>query len=668
MVSPATAQRLAPDAVRPRADGELLLRRRTAHSAPGEPSGPPPCPQGRLRTLFPHVLGEYLAPAIPDPEHRVASIAFIRFSGTDGMLAGPGPDALAGALHRVVSLVEESLAPEGVTLLATDLDSDGGKFFLGSGIPASHEDNEGRMLRALRRVADADSPLPLQLGINRGHVFAAEVGIAQRGAYTGMGDTTNTAARIMAKAPGGAIYAHPAVLEHSRTRFEVSPAGPFPMKGKAVPLLVYDIGEELGTREDTSAEGRLPFLGREQELAAVREAVAAALSGTGGAITVAGASGMGKSRLLQEALHGMDIAHRVVVRAEPYGSASAYRVFRDPARRLLGIERGEPGAMGRELLAALARVAPELLPMAPLLADVVQVDVPSTPEADRLDPQYRPDRLADAVIRLMDATLPGRLVLVAEEAHWADAASARLLERIAAAAPGRPWAVVAVRRSDPGGFDPAAGARVALAPLPVEVVEQLVIAATEAAPLRTHEIAAVVDRAEGSPLYVEEVTRAALDAGSLDALPESVQGAMSAQIDLLPQRLRRILRYCAVLGRVAAQDAGGRRHGCRGGRPGQPGHVPADRRPRPMALPQQPGAGRRLRGAGLQDPQPPAPCRRRGAGEHERRPRRRCRHPGAALLACRGRRADVALCADGREPGPTRLCQRRCRGVLRACP
>ena len=101
-----------------------------------------------------------------------------------------------------MTAVEAALAVEGVTLLATDLDTDGGKFFLGSGVPATHEDDEGRMLRALRRIADADLPLPLQLGVNRGHVFAAEVGVAERAAYSAMGDTTNTAARIMATAPG----------------------------------------------------------------------------------------------------------------------------------------------------------------------------------------------------------------------------------------------------------------------------------------------------------------------------------------------------------------------------------------------------------------------------------------------------------------------------------
>ena len=549
VVSAATAARLAPDAVRPREDGELMLRRRSAHSAPGEDFVLPDVDRERIRGLFPIELGEYLDPGIPDPEHRIASIAFIKFSGTDALLAGPGPDVLAEALHRTVSLVEDALAPESISLLATDLDSDGGKFFLGSGIPTSFEDNEGRMLRALRRIADSDSPLPLQLGVNRGHVFAAEVGIPERGAYTGMGDTTNTAARIMSKASAGVLFAHPAVLEHSRTRFAVKPAGPFPMKGKAVPLLVFEVGEELGTVEEATSESRLPFLGRDRELETVRGALDEALGGTGGVITITGATGMGKSRLAFEAVKETSEVQVVVVRAEPYGAASAYRVFRDPVRRLLGLERDTPEAMGQALLATLARVAPDLLPMAPLLADVVQVDVPSTPEVDQLDPQYRPDRLADAVVRLVDETMPGPLVLVAEEAHWADGASARLLERLGAASASRPWAVVAVRRGQEGGFAPTSGTHVTLDPLPPEVMERLVIAATEATPLRPHEIAAVVDRAQGNPLFVEEVTRVALNTGSLDTLPESVQAAMSAQIDLLHPDARRVLRYCAVLGR-----------------------------------------------------------------------------------------------------------------------
>ncbi len=267
VVSPATAARLSPGSTRPRADGELLLRRRAVHSRPATDPSVPPGDDRLLRTLFPVELGEYLAPGPPDPEHRVATIAFVRFSGTDAILAEQGHEALGETLHELVTGVEQALNVEGVTLLATDIDSNGGKFFLGSGVPVASEDDEGRMLRALRRIADAGLPLPLQLGVNRGHVFAAEVGIDERAAYSAMGDTTNTAARIMSTAPLGAIHAHPTVLEQSHTRFAVTPAGPFAMKGKSVPLAVYAVGEEIGTRESV-ATGRLPMLGRDEELAA----------------------------------------------------------------------------------------------------------------------------------------------------------------------------------------------------------------------------------------------------------------------------------------------------------------------------------------------------------------------------------------------------------------
>ena len=278
-----------------------------------------------------------------------------------------------------------------------------------------------------------------------------------------------------------------------------------------------------------------------------------ALSGVGGVVTVDGPTGMGKSRLAHEALDKAAAAAggaaRLVVRGEPYGASSTYRMLRDPLRQLLGVSRAAPDVMGTALLAALERSAPDLLPMAPLLADVAQVDVPATPEADRIDPQYRADRAADVVIDLLARLVPGPVVLVVEEAHWADGASAALLGRVAFATAGRPWAVLVVRRGDTGGFAPDSGVRVVLGPLPPEVIERLVHAATEATPLRPHEVAAIVARAEGNPLFVEEVTRLALGSGSLGQLPESVHAAMSTQIDQLHPPARRVLRYCAVLGR-----------------------------------------------------------------------------------------------------------------------
>ena len=64
-----------------------MLRRRAAHSAPGEEFVLPDVDRARIQGLFPHELGEYRDQGIPDPEHRIACIAFIKFSGTDALLA-----------------------------------------------------------------------------------------------------------------------------------------------------------------------------------------------------------------------------------------------------------------------------------------------------------------------------------------------------------------------------------------------------------------------------------------------------------------------------------------------------------------------------------------------------------------------------------------------------
>ncbi len=263
---------------------------------------------------------------------------------------------------------------------------------------------------------------------------------------------------------------------------------------------------------------------------------------------------MGKSRLAYEAVRATSGAQVVVVRAEPYGAASAYRVFRDPLRRLLGLSVTHPRRWARHCWRLSQGSPPTCNRWLHFSPTWSRWTCPTPPRSTRLDPQFRPDRLADAIVRLVDEAMPGPLILVAEEAHWADAASARLLDRLGAASAGRPWAVIAVRRGEEGGFAPARGTRITLDPLPTDVMERLVIAATEATPLRPHEIAAVVDRAQGNPLFVEEVTRVAIDTGSLDTLPESVQAVMSAQIDLLQPDARRVLRYCAVLGRSFREE------------------------------------------------------------------------------------------------------------------
>ncbi len=497
--------------------------------------------------VTPPIIASVLEHGAPDPVHRIATMAFFKFKGTDQRLAADGPDALADDLHRTLEIAQAAFEAEDIALLYVDVDANGGKLFCSSGIPVTGEDDEGRMLRAARSILDAEPPLALQVGIHRGHVFAGELGAREQAVFSIMGDTVNTAARIMVTAPPGVIHAHPAVLDAARTRYQTEPQGPFTFKGKAQPQIVYRVGDELGPRESTDGHD-LRFHGRDAELADLRERIVAVTAGRGDVVTLVGAAGLGKSRLIREAL-GSDHPRLLDLHAEPYGASNSFRVVRDPLRALFGLRGDDSSALVDSLGHTVRQHAPQLEPYLPLIGDALQLPVPSTPEVDVIASQYRPDRTADAVLELLDAVHDGPLVVIAEDMHWADDASAHLLSRIADATTSRPWLLLVARRDEDGGFAPESGNRIPIAPLSEQAVRALTIDATEAAPLRPHEIDLVVERSAGSPMFVGELLAAAQELGSLEAVPESLQGTLAAQVDALDPLSKRVLSYASVLGR-----------------------------------------------------------------------------------------------------------------------
>src|SRR5215831_5332325 len=180
----------------------------------------------------PHVAPEKIALCLPPavrahvlggggiPEHRPVTVAFIRFEGTDALIGQSGDSATADALHRLMSAVEAATEEQNVAFLASDVDADGGKLILSAGAPKVMGNDEERMLLALRRIAESELPLPIRIGVNRGAVFAGDIGPKYRRTYTVMGDAVNLAARLMAKAEPRQIYAIGGVVGRSRAKLE----------------------------------------------------------------------------------------------------------------------------------------------------------------------------------------------------------------------------------------------------------------------------------------------------------------------------------------------------------------------------------------------------------------------------------------------------------------
>jgi class 3 adenylate cyclase/tetratricopeptide (TPR) repeat protein len=550
-VSPETAARLPRGAATPSAadDGHAgwRLKWRRAPVA-----GPGLVPRREVSAdavagCLPAVLRAHLADGLSEFEHRVASVAFVKFKGVDALMANEGADAVAKGLSEIVRVTQEAAESEGVAFLASDIDEDGGKLILVSGVPANQADDEGRLLRAARRIADHEGVLYKKIGVNRGHVFAGTVGAEYRATYTVMGDTVNLAARLMAAAPPGAVYATAPVLERSRTRFDVEVVPPFMVKGKSAPVHAFAVGAEAGHRAAAGDDDQGPFVGRTAELDVLVDALRRADSEAARPVEVVGESGLGKSRLVREAIAAAAVS-TFMVRGEPTGTNSPYRAFREPLRALLGIERGEQAAMAATLRASVVAVDADLAEYVPLIAAVASIDVDSTPTVDAIDARFRPGRTADLLIRLLDALLPAPRAIVVEDAQWTDAVSDYLLERLVGAAQTHAWTVVSARRTGDAGWVPAEAAQVALGPLPDAAVRDLVVQTLDSVPLRPHEIDAIVARAAGSPLFADELIGVVRTTGSVDDMPDSLEAAVNAEIDRLEALPRALLRHAAVLG------------------------------------------------------------------------------------------------------------------------
>ncbi|HEX7165917.1 MAG TPA: tetratricopeptide repeat protein, partial [Acidimicrobiales bacterium] len=313
----------------------------------------------------------------------------------------------------------------------------------------------------------------------------------------------------------------------------------------AAPITAYALGAVSGT-QDTRVSAHAPLVGRDEELATLLGVVADG----GQVVDIAGPVGTGKSRLLEELRDAVDGEVRVVT-CEQYERTTPYFAFGVLLRTLLGLGLGSSGDAAADadaLAAAVIRLEPSLERWLPLVGDVVGIAVPDTPVTARLDPRYRRERIAYVVTDLLTAALPGRAVVAFDDVHWLDGASAEILLHLASAIEGRPWTVCVTRRPDAAETTAPPGAvEISLGRLDAAASRALVAAAGADSPLPPHVANAVLERAEGNPLFLEELVRMARR-GSTDELPDSLEAVVAAQIDGLEPGDRRLLRHAAVLG------------------------------------------------------------------------------------------------------------------------
>ena len=550
VASPSTA-RLLPARYVGDAKGDGFLLRGTPPALPlPAPTATSAQSRAAAAAAVPDDVCRHLVGGGSEPEHRLATVTFIRYEGTDEVLERDGPERLGENLAALVETVQIAAASHGITFLASDIDKDGGKIILTAGAPRATEADEEASVLAARAIIDAGLPVSLRVGMNRGYVFAGDIGPPYRRTYTVMGDTVNLAARLMASAPGGEVLATAGILEHSRTRFHTRALPPFAVKGKAKPVEAWSVGQPLAERPIDAAE-HLPLVGRDDVIETLERALERAVgSGAGAVVEIVGEPGMGRTRLAEEVrarAAGVPIAW---TNGGPYAAGTPYYPFRSMLRDVLAFTEADASAEG--LRQAVASRAPELLPWLPLVGIVLDVRIDPTPETKMLDESFLRARLERTVIELLEAVVGSPATFVFEDVHFFDEASAGLLAALAASASRSGWLVVVTRGETRRGHAAAIpeSTVVMLDALSAPDSRRLAELAAGDDPISEHELDAIASRAGGNPLVIRELVAAACGAEDVDVLPESVEALMTARIDQLPPRDRILLRTASVLGTV----------------------------------------------------------------------------------------------------------------------
>src|SRR5262245_11686454 len=422
--------------------------------------------------------------------------------------------------------------------------------------------------------------LKQRVGINTGVVFAGQVGSSQRHEYTVMGQHVNLSARLMSAAEEGAIIVSPSTRRGIERHIALHDLPPVKLKGVADPVPIAVALRPFEVAQEARRSVMRPDLvGREAEMGRVIAEARVALSGSGRVVALVGEAGAGKSRLIQDALQrmvmlsggrdsGMPVFSPYSVECQSYEQSAAYAVVRELLRQFFNTRlTDDPAAQLAALSRQVEQLAPAMARFTPLLGDLLGQPFDDTPLTAALTPEQRHDRAQELVEALLLAEANScPLVLIVDDLHWADASSLDLLTRLARQAPQAPLLLLLGYRLDPPIPEPWREldhcARIPIQELSAESSTALVGALLRGEP--PPELAALLEKAQGNPFFIEEVVRGLVESGALvrggaswrmarvldeTAVPDSIEGVITARLDRLEDRSREVVQVAAVVGR-----------------------------------------------------------------------------------------------------------------------
>ena len=490
-------------------------------------------------------------------ERKLATVLFADLVGSTALADSQDAERTRALLNRFYDAMSTEIADTGGTVEKFAGDAVMAAF----GAPAAQEDHAERALHAAlsmqRRLKELfGDALSLRIGVNTGNVVAGQ---ARVGSSFVTGDTVNVAARLEQAAEPGQILVGERTVAAVHGAFEFDEATTVTAKGKAGGVDCRRLLRALSLMRPRGVGGlRHAFVGRERELEALQQAYGRAVEERQPRLmTIMGDAGIGKTTLIRELWEWLGSQSpeplRRTGRCMSYGEGITYMPLGEIVREQLGLVEGDPPENVRRRLGHRA-----------ILGMTFGLEAPPD-----LHPLAARERLRQAWVAFLDELVAERpTVVLVEDLHWAEDALLDLLEAGLRDVRG-PLLLLGTARPELVHSRPTWGGDTlrldALSPSDAVRMVDTLVPAVLPAPVRR----VVVDRAEGNPLFVEEIVRTLIDRGVLErqnggwfardlpadlVVPDTVHAVLAARIDLLEPPEKAALQAAAVIGRTFWAD------------------------------------------------------------------------------------------------------------------
>ncbi len=511
------------------------------------------------------------APAARE-ERKVVSVVFADLVGSTALAEQSDPEDVRAMLVAHYERVRRDLERFGGTVEKFIGDAVVAVF----GAPVVHEDDPERAVRAALAIRDAarEANVQLRVAVNTGEALVSVDARPAEGQGMVAGDVVNTAARIQSAAPVNGVLVGATTHRATAHVIEYRPADAVQAKGKAEPVAVWEaVAPRQRFGSDVEQAPLAPLVGRNREVDVLRGALARARQEREPQlVTVVGAPGIGKSRLVTELFAIVDADPEIILwrqgRCLSYGEGVSYWALGEMAKAQAGILESDVGEeASRKLIESVAALVPDpaeaewvvghLRPLVGLGSDLAAAG------------EGRGEAFA-AWRRLFEAMADQRpTVLVFEDLHWADDGLLDFVDNLVDRATGVPLVVLCSARPEllvrrPGwGGGKANAATLSLTALSEQETATLIAEHLKEAVLPAEMQQTLLRRADGNPLFAEEYIRMLRDRGHLKfeggawrveggvvELPETVQGIIAARLDALAPEEKEVLQTASVIGKV----------------------------------------------------------------------------------------------------------------------